>query len=162
MMDKNERYTPLWLKPLILELFDGVIDTDPAAEPTNRMGAKTFYTQNGLDCPWIGNVWLNPPYNPSGVLVDWTMELLRQYENETVDQALYLIPAKVETAYFRLLSNYPVLFFNRRLKFDMPPEQGKPQQGAMFPSALFYLGPNVDKFAQVFGEYGRVYVQYGK
>jgi hypothetical protein len=162
-MDKNERYTPLWLLPLILELFDGVIDTDPAAEPTNRMGDKNFYTiQNEtFNHGWWCNVWLNPPYNPSGELIKWTMELLRQFEScEHIDQALYLVPAKTETRYFRLLEKYPVLFFNKRLKFDMPAEQNKPQQGAMFPSALFYLGPNVDKFDQVFGEYGRVYVRY--
>jgi hypothetical protein len=45
----------------------GGIDLDPATHPIAQqtIGAATFYTaaDNGLDRPWFGRVWLNPPFN---------------------------------------------------------------------------------------------------
>jgi len=61
-MGTVEHYTPPYIVEAARELM-GEFDLDPAScELANRMiKAKEYYTENGLEKPWFGKVFLNPP-----------------------------------------------------------------------------------------------------
>ncbi len=56
----DEWYTP----PAITEAL-GLFDLDPCTDRRNWIGANNWYSieDDGLDQPWEGRVWLNPPYS---------------------------------------------------------------------------------------------------
>lgn len=65
----------------------GGIDLDPASSAlANRtVEATTYYTINddGLDQPWSGRVWLNPPYGRlAGEFIDRLVTSYEAYEIE--------------------------------------------------------------------------------
>ena len=51
-----------------------------------------------------------------------------------------------------LISKYPFLAVNRRLKF------GDGRGAAPFQSAIIYLGDRLGKFRRIFGKYGTLYM----
>ncbi len=87
-MFKDEWLTP----PEILKSL-GPFDLDPCA-PEKRPWdmAKTHYTNQGLMRPWVGRVWLNPPYgSQTGI---W-LHKLAEHGN-----GIALIFARTETEMF--------------------------------------------------------------
>jgi hypothetical protein len=80
----------------------GSIDVDPATtEFANiAIGAKTIYTaeDSGLDKPWHGRVWLNPPGGALRIAergtksraVSWWLKLVEEYEAKRTEQAIFL------------------------------------------------------------------------
>lgn len=135
---KNERYTPIHILKSAKLVFRG-LDLDPCAEPTNRTGAKRFYTakDNGLVQQWSDpkatyttRAFINPPYSPQGTLKEWVK---------------------------KTLADFPVCFLNGRLTFEIPPEQQIKATSAHFPSVVFYLGNDTPRFIQYFRPHGRIY-----
>lgn len=59
-----EWYTPRW----VFDALDLTFDIDPASpcDTDTAVPAATKYTvlDDGLKKPWVGRVWLNPPYGP--------------------------------------------------------------------------------------------------
>jgi DNA N-6-adenine-methyltransferase Dam len=140
--ESPEHYTPDVIIEATLALFEGTIDLDPcsnsATEP--HVPAKQHYVQkdDGLSLSWGGRVYMNPPY---GREIDaWVKKLCDEYETGGVTEAIALVPARTDTAWFRRLRNYVCCFITGRLTFignDDP---------APFPSAVFYLGDDVGMF----------------
>ncbi len=107
---KDEWLTP----PYIMEAL-GAFDLDPCA-PAERPWptAKEHYTifDNGLNKPWHGRVWLNPPYSKK--LEHWVARLAAHGEGTA------LLFARTDT---KLFSKYvfraatAVLFIEGRLSF---------------------------------------------
>src|SRR5260221_7395603 len=69
----NEWFTPSrYIEAARLVM--GSIDLDPAScsEANQTVKAKRYYSidDNGLEQPWYGNIWLNPPYGRSANYVD--------------------------------------------------------------------------------------------
>lgn len=57
--ESDEWYTPRWLLESL-----GEFDLDPACGPRCLTStARVKYPCNGLDLPWQGRVWLNPPFS---------------------------------------------------------------------------------------------------
>lgn len=113
--DKNTT-TDVWLTPPALITSLGEFDLDPCC-PNNLpwKTAKEFYSlengQDGLKLPWIGRVWLNPPYS------NWVpfLEKLKNHDN-----GISLIFARTETKGFfdHVWENADsILFLKRRVKF---------------------------------------------
>jgi hypothetical protein len=71
-----------------------------------------------------------------------------------VTEALALIPARVDTEWFRRLDRFPRCFVYGRLSFS------NMEGGALFPSAIVYLGRNVRYFAKLFGAIGGIWVRF--
>lgn len=141
-----EGKTNVWLTPpFILEAL-GPFDLDPCAAPAPRpwATAKLHYDitqgEDGLNLPWEGAVWLNPPYGPH----TWKwLEKLADHGN-----GVALTFARTETAgYFSQVWERAdaVMFLKGRLHFHLPDgRQASGNSGG--PSVLIAYGlPNVER-----------------
>ncbi|MEM9067158.1 MAG: hypothetical protein AAGE52_01590 [Myxococcota bacterium] len=87
----------------------------------------------------------------------WALKMAHFY-----GEAIYLVPARTETKWWHsllatsdasLLWSSPTL--GSRVHFELP-DGTKPKGGAAFPSSVFYRGPNVERFREVFGPHGEL------
>lgn len=150
-----EWYTP----PKIIELARKVladIDLDPASNQYAQewIKAKQYYTiaNSGLNKPWFGNVWLNPPYG-NRITTLWVNKLISDYCLGEVEQAIALLRPAVSSGWFNdLAKNYPRCETFSRIRFV--DYQGKEQKSPTHGNIFFYLGTNTDKFVEVFSQIG--------
>jgi phage N-6-adenine-methyltransferase len=104
-------------------------DLDPCATPENAK-CERFYTreQDGLAQPWLGHVFMNPPY---GRDIGRWMEKAWRAAQETADVVVCLVPARTDTAWgHNYVARGEVRFLRGRLRF------GDASTGAPFPSAV--------------------------
>jgi hypothetical protein len=150
----SEWYTPPYIADRVCDLL-GTIDLDPCWHPYSPIKADTTFTveQDGLQHSWQGRVFLNPPYG--GGIDGWIEKLVVAYSANSVSEAVALLPARVDTEWFSRLDEFPRCFVRGRLTF------ANATNPAPFPSAVVYLGPNVEKFANTFGEMGTIFVRMG-
>lgn len=156
----NEWYTP----PEYVNaarLVMGGIDLDPAScEYANQIiQASHIYTMadSGLDHDWQGRVWLNPPYgrdedNTPNQRV-WSERLIQQHGDGNVIQAVMLVNAVTDRAWFQPLWNYPMCFVEKRIRFySKDTDAGQPTHG----NVLVYFGEHVATFYSHFKQFGRI------
>lgn len=113
-------------------------DLDPCAAPSPRPWRTAIehyeLPQDGLDLPWAGRVWLNPPY---GTKTGKWLEKMADHGQGTV-----LIFARTETDYwFDWIwpRAHAILFIRNRLNFYLPcGTRAKGNAGG--PSALIAYG----------------------
>jgi hypothetical protein len=138
----------------------GGIDLDPAScEQANAtVRATTYYDirDDGLEQPWYGRVWLNPPYS------EWAKrfveKLLVELAAGRVDAAVVLLNVEaVCNRWFLPMWGHVLCFLASRIKFASPDRESvAPMNGSVF----IYLGPDPDRFADVFGRFdGTIAVQ---
>lgn len=150
----QEWYTPQYILARVLAVL-GEIDLDPCAEKHTEKGpnvpAKRHITrqENGLAHPWTGRVFANPPYGKD--MRAWAQKFMAEYRANRMPSVILLAHARTDTVWYSYLCGVPVCFIKGRLKFS------DSKNSAPFPSALFYVGPNVARFAQVFADVGAVY-----
>ena len=154
--------TDCWNTPLefvgdVLKYF-GTLDLDPCCndEDNPNVPARKVYTEktNGLAHEWIANsVFMNHPYSNSK---EWVPYAVSQYELGHAKEMILLIKLDVSTKWWRSVSQYSWIAINKRLKF------GDGKGAAPFQSAIIYLGKNLDRFNEVFGKYGTLYVPHKK
>lgn len=149
----NEWYTPKEFIEAATAVM-GCIDLDPASsEIANKtVGAKQIYTieDNGLEKPWFGNIWLNPPY-ASDLIGKFADKLVDELKH--IKQAIVLVNNATETEWFYTMVTQAtaVCFPRSRVKFYTPSGTiGAPLQG----QAILYFGPDVNRFINVFDEKG--------
>ena len=116
------------------------------------VGAKQIYTieDNGLEKPWFGNVWLNPPY-ASDLIGKFADKLVDELKH--IKQAIVLVNNATETEWFYgMVTNATAVCFPKsRVKFYTPDgKTGAPLQG----QAIIYFGEYVNRFINVFDEKG--------
>jgi len=145
--------TPYHIVELLLKTL-GSVDLDPCSNSriNPNIPAKRLYTktEDGLNKNWAGRVYMNPPYGRE--ISKWVKKLDIEYKNNNIVEAITLLPARTDTAWFKILRAYPRCFIHGRLKF------GTAKNSAPFPSVVIYLGIRPEKFYRVFSEYGDVYV----
>ena len=156
---ENEWYTPVEFIDAAIEVMGG-IDLDPASsiEANKLIGAETFYTKenSGLDQPWEGRVWLNPPYT-SDLVTRFADKLTREYKADRVDQACLLTNNATETQWFQKTVRVAnaVCFPDGRITYWNPDRTSRtPLQGQV----VLYFGSEVRLFRSTFGELGAVLV----
>ena len=148
----SEWYTPAHIiKHVIATL--GAIDLDPCSNSHTHpnVPAARHYTQadDGLNQPWAGRVYMNPLYGRD--IEIWAEKLRSSYNTGAVLAAIALLPARTDTAWFRLLRDFPVCFLDGRLRFSGH------TNSAPFPSAVFYLGSELQRFLRSFSDLGGIY-----
>ena len=147
----------------------GKIDLDPASdvEAQKTVRALCWWDRSGLERDWSGfggcpvTVWLNPP---GGVLADrtssaarWWAKLVFECTAGHVSEALFLgftleIMRTAQRFECRAPQSFPFCVPKARLKF--PSSNGAGSGSPAAANAIFYLGPNVDRFRLVFSRIG--------
>lgn len=128
----NTKNNDEWLTPPHILKALGSFDLDPCAPIVRPWDmAYRHYTieDNGLSLPWLGRVWLNPPYGRETFL--W-MERLVEHKN-----GIALIFARTETKGFHeqiWQKAHSVFFFKGRLSFYYG--DGRKGSAANAPSCL--------------------------
>ncbi len=149
----NEWYTPADYIEAARDVMGG-IDLDPASSDVANevVKADVYFTAetNGLDKPWYGNVWMNPPY-ASDLIGRFVDKLIAELPE--IEQAIVLVNNATETEWFnKLVAKASAVCFPRsRVKFYMPDgKTGAPLQG----QAVIYFGEHKERFAEVFSGKG--------
>jgi len=160
--------TKEWLTPpeiinLVLEVFGGEIDLDPCSNlGIPNIPAKKHYDiySDGLKQKWKGKVFLNPPYGLD--VNNWVNKLIREMEN--FDELILVVAARTDTRWFKKLNKFPWCGVNGRIKFikynSLTKTQYENQSSPEFPSAIFYIGKNLQKFISVFSRIGPIWINY--
>ena len=135
---KTRSKSRVWLTPPYILDALGRFEMDPCAAEENPNWANTprHYTRvvNGLNVPWVGRVWLNPPYDKT--LGQWLARLADHGDG------IALIFARTETeTFFEQVWNKAtaVLFLRGRLHFHFP-NGTKAQANCGAPSILVAYG----------------------
>ena len=154
---ENEWYTPDEHLELARQVL-GNFDLDPASSEIANARAKAarIYTEadNGLDKPWFGKVWLNPPYAQPAIS-HFADKMVAEWRLGNVEGAIVLTHNYTDTAWFQKLARdaSAICFTRGRVRFVSPTgELAAPTQG----QAFFYFGQDVDAFALSFSEIGFV------
>ena len=153
-----EWYTPPQYIELAREVM-GEIDLDPASnkQAQKTIQAKQFYTKadNGLDKPWRGRVWLNPPYMQPDIS-NFMDKMVEEVRLENTSQAIMLTHNYTDTTWFHAgVSVAAAICFTRgRISFMNADRStaGPPTCG----QAFFYFGPGTKAFHKIFSSVGFV------
>lgn len=146
-----EWYTPPEIRQAVVAALGGIVDLDPCADPGRTFPATEHFTkeQNGLARPWLGRVYMNPPYGRE--IGAWTTKLADELRNGWTTEAVALLPARVDTTWWHELAPPLVCFIRGRLKFSGY------EQSAPFPSVAAYFGSDTDRFMAAFRQLGVLY-----
>lgn len=161
----NEWHTPaVWMDRVRAVL--GTIDLDPAScEMANRTVQATRYfsiDENGLaqDWSWAHTIFLNPPYlkirhNVSSLGL-WIRKFFAEYEKpgSQIEQAIILSTSDPDERWYEPLWPYHSCFTVPRVTFNRP---GKKPERQSFGTAFTYIGPDEDRFVEVFRQCGPIY-----
>lgn len=149
----NEWYTPKSIIEAAVKVM-GEITLDPAtSELANKtVNAKNIFTaeDNGLEKPWSGNVWLNPPYS-ADLIGQFAEKAVKERPN--YEQIIVLVNNATETEWFNKFVSIAtaVCFPRSRVKFYKPDGNiGAPLQG----QAIIYCGSKDSLFVETFKEIG--------
>jgi len=151
-----EWYTPIELVNAARDVM-GSIDLDPSSSETanKQIQATRFYSEDGLNKPWFGNIWMNHPFSRTNNPL-WIKHLVAVYESGILKgkQACCITFAATSEKWFRSLLNYPQCFIHGRTNYYLP--NGKKKTGVTKGSVITYLGHNNDGFKRVFSRFGTV------
>lgn len=161
----NEWYTPAEYIRAVRTVL-GAIDLDPAscALANTVVRAAKIYSldDDGLNSPWHGRVWLNPPYGrvgsnrQKGQTEAWIQRLIQEYNEGNVTEAILLVNAYLYKQWFAPLWKYPICFPSGRISFWNA--QGKSGRSP-HSSAFVYFGNHTQRFVDVFSVFGDGIVQ---
>lgn len=123
-----------------VEMVLGMFYFDPA--PANPQW-------NALAMDWIENAYINCPFSQ---IAEWVEHGLMQPGPQ-----IWICHSNTEQSYYQKLvgASQAMCLVNHRIRFIHPITKlpaAKPRQG----QTLFYRGPNVSTFKNVFGEIGKV------
>jgi ParB family transcriptional regulator, chromosome partitioning protein len=164
--EKNQWFTPRHIIEKVHRTMGG-IDLDPAScEAANEVvQAGAFYTEqtSGLDHPWFGRVFLNPPYS-GGLITKFTDKLL--VELPKLEAAIVLTDSHTDPMWFYNLTQASQavcitksrLWFWQKVKtFDVTEGKEVVQERECWPrhgQVLFYFGKDPAAFCHEFADVG--------
>lgn len=147
-----EWYTPSHIVDRVEKMFEQ-ISLDPCSNSSDwreaAIPAESYWTKedDGLTQLWHGKVYMNPPYGDE--IAAWVERLKEAYESGEIDEAIALLPARTDTAWFQnYLADYCFCFVRGRLKFSQS------ENSAPFPSVVVYLGDDIAGFVKHFHDLG--------
>lgn len=152
----NEWHTPVDLVQDLQRAVGGRFDVDPASGCEPEPIARTTYTKadDGLEQPWFGHVFTNPPYDRT--IADWMERAHTEAEKDRVDSVTALIPVRSTTQWWHnhVHAAEHICLIEGRLKF------GGASSNARFPCALVVWGEPDDipeRLLTVLKAWGKLY-----
>lgn len=118
----------------------GPFDIDAAASDWNAK-CELYYDEEddslSDDCPWVGRVWVNPPWANIEPFVDKAIEAV--FVEESAEIVVMLLPTRCGRAWFidKAERWSDIKRIRGRLKFDPPPGEEKGKGG--FEDAAFFV-----------------------
>jgi ParB family chromosome partitioning protein len=154
---ENEWYTPEQHIASASQVLGGIALDPATSELANKVvKAETIFTQedNGLEQPWHGTVWLNPPYSQPAIS-QFAEKLASEWESGRLTAAIALTHNYTDTQWFHRLAKActAICFTKGRIGFVNPEgKKAAPTQGQSF----FYFGDKPEDFAEEFSKHGFV------
>lgn len=112
-----EFYTPSWIFKAILKYLPhlecpGKFSLDPAS-PQGLTPAQVHYSEKGLEQPWFGTVWMNPPFKTCQL---WVSRFMSH------GKGVALLPVSKSLWFDKILMNpdAKVVHLPSNLLFDLP------------------------------------------
>ena len=137
----------------------GRIDTDPAscdaAQRTVQAGVYYTVGEDGMERPWHGNVWINPPYRPA-LIRQFGAKAVEEYKAGRMKQMIWLSAVNKtgeQWCQTLLASAAAVCFWAGRLSFTS--SDGK-EQPTKYESMFVYFGADPAAFVRGFAPKGVV------
>jgi hypothetical protein len=147
--ESNEWFTPAEYVEAVREVL-GEIDLDPASCPAANevVRAKRFYTieDDGLEQPWHGRFFVNPPYG--GQAEAFCQRAIDEYASGNVEAGIILVNSVHDQDWQAPLFDFPVCFVNTRIQFIS--SDGTENKSPTNRNIFVYLGSDPEKFARVF------------
>lgn len=118
----DEWYTPQYIIDFVEKEISDNIYTDPCSNGITKIGLSNNYTinQNGLEKPWYGTAFVNPPYSKNKEFGD---KAIQELENGNAEKLAYLCFSNTDTKWFSKLANhkfcYKIVFLTGRVNFEM-------------------------------------------
>lgn len=111
----DEWYTPAW----IFEKLGVTFDLDPCNAAVNNPAfnwCAERYVAEGLDRPWRGSVWLNPPFGGRNGIRPWLEKMA------THDNGIAIVPNRTATDWFQDFARHAggLLLIHGKVKFIRP------------------------------------------
>jgi hypothetical protein len=130
----DDYYTP----PEIFEALERpVFDMDVAAAIDPRkafVSAKIYLCDKGIETPWNGFVWCNPPYGVRGSKMDWVEKMIRHRNG------LLLLPDRTSADWWQVGASSCDMFLTTfdKIKFISP--DGKINKQPSVGNTIFAFG----------------------
>ncbi|WP_167730354.1 DNA N-6-adenine-methyltransferase [Terasakiella sp. SH-1] len=132
----DEWYSPPSILEKLYTCINGEFDLDPSSPlHCKPVEAHKYYTieDDGLQQPWNGKVFLNPPYSANE---PWCRKARESVENGDAECVIALLAARTDTGWWhrQVAGHADVFLLQGRLKFSNQPNS------APFPSCLVVWG----------------------
>ena len=111
---------------------------------------------DGLNLPWQGTVFMNPPYGSNNVM-KWVQKLNMEFLEGRVDKAIALLPSSTDAEWWQIAAEWvAVCFVKGRLHFmDVA---NRKLGRAPFPIAIFLVNGHLKSFVKEFRPFGNIWV----
>jgi phage N-6-adenine-methyltransferase len=159
LSDKDNWETP----PDVVQAFAdalGGFALDPCASPNTNFGNAGNYRledgQDGLELPWFGNVFINPPFSYK---IEWLDKLEEELDADRIETAVMITPDATDTKswwheYIAENAEY-ICFRYGRLNF-VNPDANDDGPGATFGTAFSVYGNTPDELLRVLDDKGHL------
>jgi hypothetical protein len=157
--------TPQKYVDAVKRVFNGKIDLDPCSNTYSIVRAINEYKlpeKDGLKETWnYSTIYVNPPYGAdrkrNTTIKNWFAKCCKAHYDYN-SEVIALVPVATNTSHWKKYvfgKAHSICFlYDTRLKFL---ENGNGVgKGAPMSCAMIYWGENIDKFEEVFMEYGAV------
>jgi hypothetical protein len=74
-----------------------MFDVDPCAGINSHVRAREYYFEQGLERPWRGRVWLNPPYSK---IEPWIIRADQVVATKEAKYVVGLLPVRTSSGYW--------------------------------------------------------------
>lgn len=157
--------TPQKYVEAVKKVFDGNIDLDPCSNNYSIVNAEVEYklpNQDGLKESWnYPTIYVNPPYGAdrkrNTTIKNWLSKCCKAHYEYNAE-VIALVPVATNTSHWKKYvfgKAHSICFlYDTRLKFLVNGNGGG--KGAPMSCAMIYWGNNIEKFNNVFIEYGAV------
>lgn len=156
----DEYYTPEKYIESVRKLLM-VIDLDPASNPIAQeaVQATDYFTIDncGLHKPWVGSVFMNPPF--SDIIKTFACKFVDEYQLGNITEGVVLTNAGTDTSWFHTLLSASSAFCltEGRISFI---KNGQPLKNNGKGQVFFYFGKHIESFADIFKYHGSISIQH--